>query len=1227
MPTNESTMKWKVDVAQLKAGMADAKRSISLANAEFKTATAGLDKWSTSITGMEAKLKQLNAVLPQQKSILAQLQKQYEIVAKSLGADSTEAQRLRIQIENQQASIAKTEASISKYTDQLDAMKDEQSKADSELGKLTKTITEQESKLNDLKEAYTNAVLLYGKNSDEAKGLAAQISDLSGELQDNKKKLQDAESAANDLDKTFDDTEKSTDDLKEGFTVMKGALADLVAQGINKAIEGLKNLAKEAYAAWEEFDNGADNITAMTGATGEAADELMKAYDNVSSGVVGSFDEIGKAIGEVNTRFGLTGKDLEKTADIFLKFAKINGVDVTSSIDSVQSAMTAFGLRAEDASAVLDLLNTVGQETGTSMNQLSSMIMSNAPALQEMGFTIEDSAQFLGNLSKNGLDAGTTLGALKKALANAAKEGVPMAEALEDIQSSILSASSETEAMTAAIDLFGTRSGPAIAKAVRSGRLSFKNFGRTLDDFRGNVETTYDAMLDAPDEIALAVQNLRKTAAKAVDNFLKKHGAAITKAIDTFTSKGLPAMEKGVGAFFKFIEQNGDTIVGVLKAIATAFITYKAVTTIESVIGAFKNLHGAIKAGQSVMEAFNGTLSMSPIGLASMAIGAMVSAVISYNKSVDEASQGIKALSEEEQALIDKINEGAEAYQQSRESRLEDNKAIESSYSYYENLWTRLDEITTKQGGIQTGYEDEAKVIMNELSEGLGVEFDLRGWQIKNYQDIAKEIDNIILKKKAEAMISANEGAYTEAITKQADAFADYNQAVSDAEATHRELADAQAVVTEMEEKMSAGQKVNMFKYNNAKQAVSDLEKAYKEQSKAVETAYETYLDYGNTIQNFSALQKAVASGSMEDMNTAINNLTYSFQTHETATQDMLERQLEDFDTQYKNMQAAVDEGMVGVTQAQVDALKDMRDKAYDELQLSKGVYNEAGQNEALAHAAGLNSPTATAANKGAASKVRGDLIGEMDKTATDMQTKGQQSTVRYAAGVAGASAQAKASGQVIGTAAKTGAAGVDMTSTGISAAGAYASGMATGKDGAYAQGVSVAKKGLAGLSSVSARSVGVDLISGFNSGIGSMAQSAYNAVSRIAHGALDTMRKVFDSHSPSRATASIGVDFDAGLTNSILDGSKDVISAVRTMASGAVKALKTDMQGSAIGIRVNPAGGAYAGGAAGQRAVSSTQNVTFNQTINAPKPVDRLTLYRDTNSLLFSAKVGLTNV
>ena len=190
---NESTMKWKVDIGQLTKAMQEAKRSINIANAEFKTATAGMDKWSKSTTGLEAKLKQLNSTLPQQKKILADLEKQYDITAANMGENSKEAVDLKIKIEEQKATITKTETSISKYNDQLVQMEKKQAESETASGKLGKTIEDQQKQVDELKNAYKNAVIQYGENSDEAKSLASQIDKLSGELADNKKKMKAAE--------------------------------------------------------------------------------------------------------------------------------------------------------------------------------------------------------------------------------------------------------------------------------------------------------------------------------------------------------------------------------------------------------------------------------------------------------------------------------------------------------------------------------------------------------------------------------------------------------------------------------------------------------------------------------------------------------------------------------------------------------------------------------------------------------------------------------------------------------------------------------------------------------------------------------------------------------------------------------------------------------------------------------------------------------------------------
>ena len=60
MPSKDQTMRWKVDISQFKKNIQDAKRAIQLANAEFKTATGGARDWASSMSGLEAKLKQLS---------------------------------------------------------------------------------------------------------------------------------------------------------------------------------------------------------------------------------------------------------------------------------------------------------------------------------------------------------------------------------------------------------------------------------------------------------------------------------------------------------------------------------------------------------------------------------------------------------------------------------------------------------------------------------------------------------------------------------------------------------------------------------------------------------------------------------------------------------------------------------------------------------------------------------------------------------------------------------------------------------------------------------------------------------------------------------------------------------------------------------------------------------------------------------------------------------------
>lgn len=265
----DTTTTLGIDISQFKRGLQDAQRQIKLANADFKAASAGMDKWSDSAEGVKAKIKQLETTLDAENKKL-ELQKQRLIeVEREQGKNSAGADELRIAIANQQAAIAKTEKSLGYFNGKLSDMNKAENQAKTATGQLTDTINEQQSELDALKKKYTDVVIAQGANSKEAKALGAQITALSGDLADNKQTMAEAENAADKLDKSLTDVGDAADEAGKdaenaangGFTVLKGVMANLATQAINAALDGLKNMGsallnvgKQAVAGYAEME-------------------------------------------------------------------------------------------------------------------------------------------------------------------------------------------------------------------------------------------------------------------------------------------------------------------------------------------------------------------------------------------------------------------------------------------------------------------------------------------------------------------------------------------------------------------------------------------------------------------------------------------------------------------------------------------------------------------------------------------------------------------------------------------------------------------------------------------------------------------------------------------------------------------------------------------------------------------------------------------------------------
>ena len=411
-----------------------------------------------------------------------------------------------------------------------------------------------------------------------------------------------------------------------------------------------------SVAAWKEVDEAMDTVVKKTGAGGEALEDMQQRVKNIAETIPTDFQTAADAVGEVNTRFGLTGDSLEDLSAQFIEFAKLNETDVSSSIDKVQSAMAAWNIPAEDAGKVLDTINKAGQDTGISVDRLTDLMKTNKTALDEAGLSFSDSAMFLANLDKNGVDAGAALTGLKKALQNATKDGKTSAQALDELQATMGDGSNKAEAYAAATDLFGAKAGPAIEDACMEGRLSFEELGTTLDDFTGNVSDAFGQTVSPMDNLQMSLNTMKDLGYETIESAAPMITEAMTTIRDVITElkEKWDSLDEG---------QQEQIIKMALVAAAIGPVIVVIGTLITSIGGVITTIGGAMTAIAGLSP---------PILIAIGVIGALVAAGVwlyqNWDMVREKAGELVETIKQKwndfKEATVQKFTEIKEGAQQ-----------------------------------------------------------------------------------------------------------------------------------------------------------------------------------------------------------------------------------------------------------------------------------------------------------------------------------------------------------------------------------------------------------------------------------------------------------------------------------------------------------------------------------------------------------------------------------
>lgn len=236
MAKNEAKIKFIAETGKFNDEIKKSNDQMSKLRAELKLNETQAKETGDTVESLKDKQKNLENQLKVSKDKIEAVNQKLNKAVEIYGKNSTEVIKLERQLANARTEEEKIKQAISLCNTELEQQADAAKEAESATAQLTDKINKQQTELTKLKSDYVEVVLQYGETSDEAEKLAREINDLSSELKQSKTAFSSATDKADELDKSLDDVGDSAANTEDGFTIAKGAIADLASSAIQMAI-------------------------------------------------------------------------------------------------------------------------------------------------------------------------------------------------------------------------------------------------------------------------------------------------------------------------------------------------------------------------------------------------------------------------------------------------------------------------------------------------------------------------------------------------------------------------------------------------------------------------------------------------------------------------------------------------------------------------------------------------------------------------------------------------------------------------------------------------------------------------------------------------------------------------------------------------------------------------------------------------------------------------------
>lgn len=804
--------------------------------------------------------------------------------------------------------MLESQAATKKVNQEMREYEKEQAKTQKEIKESGSATDEQKEKLAKLEQKLDEARSRAAELKTEQSKLKSEIKSASKELDEQTEGLNKVANAEDDVKQATDEMKISVEKSSEGFTVMKGAISNLVSDALNVAVDKFKEMAVSS----EQALNSLQVKTGMsTEAVSELKDEMYAIYK----------DNFGDSLTDVADKIALVAQNIDESDPSKIKSITENaiglsdafGSDFEENLRGVNGLMTNMGLTADEA---FDLIAKGSQNGLDKTHELTDNLAEYSQIWSQAGFSAEEMFSIL----QNGLDSGAYN--LDKVNDFVKEFAISLADGR--IAENISSFSNESK------NLFEEwKSGKAtqadVFQSIISDLSNMTNQQEALtlastvwsslgEDNAMSVLTSLNKVNDKYTDVAGTMQEINDIQYEDVGSQVQALGRQFeVDILQPVVNEITPTVKNTIS----WVSEHLPEVTSALAGLITSVVTFKTATAagnfLSSIVNGFKQLSPAIKAATTEQATNNAVTAANPYVVVASAVLGLISALITLRNTNNDVAESIKKVNE----FTEGLEENATQQRQTLKTEIEQINSLNSVYDKLRN---------------KTSLTSDEKNTLSKVSEELANKLGIEQSDIQNldgsYKSLNDSIDDYIKKAQQRVEMSivesnwqatANELAVAEReLTKLNDDYnkifrQDYTGSASDAAATETALKNKKTEISLLEKEIEGYKN----QYNSYINDMAGVNKKFR--------------DSFNPLSDFDEFKKAITDvgnsanttkEKTEELTNALSKLASSANTIATAEKEYNENgkltisTLQTIIDKYPSLTSEVYNYIAGVTDA-----------------------------------------------------------------------------------------------------------------------------------------------------------------------------------------------------------------------------------------------------------------------------------------------------------------------